>query len=170
MEHWFQDGLKISLDYHLGDSVRNGRGYLTISFPVRPLSVCQLDEPVAACSFPTTFDSRNDPNSLKGNIIPRFALICTSQFDDARQRDQLLPVIKAHLERCMKEESGRPLEYRLFVPHGDETKLVGFGVYESEDSWATHHDGPSVQRYRKEAAALGWNTLRCTFIKVTLVD
>ena len=101
--------------------------------------------------------------------MTRFALIATCKFDDAEQRDKLLPVLLAHGARSLKEEPGKALEFMLLVSREDDTTVVGYEAFESEESWATHHEGPSVQRLRKEAAALGYDTrTRITAIKFNI--
>ncbi|TYO60880.1 hypothetical protein FXV83_41290 [Bradyrhizobium hipponense] len=103
--------------------------------------------------------------------MPKFAIFSTANFDNAEQRDKVLPVFRAHAERCLKEEPGRALDFKILKDRDDPTKSHAFELFESESSWATHHEGPSVQILRKDCAAVGYDTRsRITAIYLHVAD
>jgi quinol monooxygenase YgiN len=69
------------------------------------------------------------------------------------RRDQLLPLLKAHGARSLKDEPGT-LHFEVLVPREDATKLLIYEVYQDEAAFEAHRNAASIARFRKEAEGM----------------
>jgi quinol monooxygenase YgiN len=81
--------------------------------------------------------------------MPKLALIATIDVTKGL-RDQLLPLLKAHGARSLKDEPGT-LQFEVLVPRDDDTKLLIYEVYRDDAAFEEHQKAASIARFRKEA-------------------
>jgi quinol monooxygenase YgiN len=93
--------------------------------------------------------------------MPKLAIIGTVEVSPGRM-DDLLPVLMAHRARCLEREPGT-LQFEILRPHGDDTKILIYEVYEDEAAFDRHWNGPSIGIARSEAAGMVTNItgVRC---------
>ena len=84
--------------------------------------------------------------------MPRLALVVTIEVVVGR-RDQLLSLLKAHKERCLKDEPGT-LQFDILLPKDDDTKVLSFEVYRDGAAFEVHRNGASLARWREESAGM----------------
>ena len=94
--------------------------------------------------------------------MPKLALIATIEVAAGR-RDQLLPLLRAHGARSLKDEPGT-LQFDVLVPRDDETKLFLYEVYRDDAAFEAHRNAASIARFREEAAGMfgSIHATRCT--------
>ena len=94
--------------------------------------------------------------------MPRFALVATIEVTTGR-RDELLPLLRAHGARCLKDEPGT-LQFDVLVPREDDAKLLLYEVYRDDAAFESHRNGASIARFREEAAGMlgKIHATRCT--------
>jgi len=63
-------------------------------------------------------------------IMPKLALIATIDVVEG-QRDRLLPLLRAHGARSLKDEPGT-LQFEALVPREDDTKLLVYEVFRDD--------------------------------------
>ncbi len=74
-----------------------------------------------------------------------------------------LALLLAHRDRCLKDEPGT-LRFDVLQP---ESNLMLYEVYADEVAFQAHRNGPSVTRFREEAAGV---ERKLTFISCSLLD
>lgn len=79
----------------------------------------------------------------------KFAVVATYEIS-TEHVEAFLPLLKAHRERCLKDEPGT-LRFDILRP---EKNLMLYEVYEDEAAFQAHRNGASVARFQKEAAAI----------------
>ena len=84
--------------------------------------------------------------------MAKFALIATLDVAPGR-RDQVLPMLMAHRNRCLKQEPGT-LAFEILTPRDDESTLLIYEVYQDDAAFDAHRNGSSVALWRQEAAGL----------------
>jgi quinol monooxygenase YgiN len=94
--------------------------------------------------------------------MSKFAVIATYEIA-ADQIDSFLPILRAHRNRCLKDEPGT-LRFEILRP---EKNLMLYEVYENEAAFQTHREGASVARFRDEAARI---ERKLTFSTGTLIE
>jgi quinol monooxygenase YgiN len=94
--------------------------------------------------------------------MSKFAVIATYEIA-ADQIDPFLPILRAHRNRCLKDEPGT-LRFEILRP---EKNLMLYEVYENEAAFQAHREGASVARFRDEAARI---ERKLTFSTGTLID
>jgi quinol monooxygenase YgiN len=67
------------------------------------------------------------------------------------KRDQVTSVLMAHRARCLKDEPGT-LQFDVMLPRDDDTRILIHEVYQNDDAFEVHRNGPSNARYREETA------------------
>jgi len=79
------------------------------------------------------------------------------------KRDQVLPLLMAHRDRCLKDEPGT-LRFEMVLPREDDSKILIHEVYQDDAAFALHRSSPSIAQWRQESAGLGVKVLatRCT--------
>jgi quinol monooxygenase YgiN len=81
--------------------------------------------------------------------MTKFAVMATYEIAQD-QIDAFLPFLRAHRERCLKDEPGT-LRFDILRP---AEKLMLYEVYEDEAAFQAHRSGASVARFQKETAAI----------------
>jgi|ERR1700722_19005325 autoinducer 2-degrading protein len=81
-------------------------------------------------------------------IMPKLALIATIDVVEG-QRDRLLPLLRAHGARSLKDEPGT-LQFEVLLPRDDDTKLLVYEVYRDDGAFEDHLNAVSIARFRKE--------------------
>jgi quinol monooxygenase YgiN len=94
--------------------------------------------------------------------MSKFAVIATYEIA-ADQIDLFLPILRAHRDRCLKDEPGT-LRFEILRP---EKNHMLYEVYENEAAFQTHREGASVARFRDEAARI---ERKLTFSTGTLIE
>lgn len=84
--------------------------------------------------------------------MPKLALIARIEVAAGR-RDQLLPLLRAHGARSLKDEPGT-LQFEVLVPREDDTSLFVYEVYRDDDAFEAHRNAASIARFREEAAGM----------------
>ena len=79
------------------------------------------------------------------------------------KRDEVVPLLTAHGARCLKDEPGT-LEFKVLIPRDDDTKILIYEVYQDDAAFEVHRNGPSIARWRNEAAGMVVKVVatRCT--------
>jgi (4S)-4-hydroxy-5-phosphonooxypentane-2,3-dione isomerase len=80
--------------------------------------------------------------------MTKLALIATIPVEG--QKDQLLPLLRAHGARCLRDEPGT-LQFEVLVPREDDTKLFVYEVYRDDAAFEEHRKAASIVRFREEA-------------------
>ena len=80
--------------------------------------------------------------------MPKLALIATIEVVKG-QRDRLLPLLKAHGARSLKDEPGT-LQFEVLLPRDDDTKLLVYEVFRDDAAFEEHGNAASIARFRKE--------------------
>jgi (4S)-4-hydroxy-5-phosphonooxypentane-2,3-dione isomerase len=80
--------------------------------------------------------------------MPKLALIATIEVVEG-QRDRLLPLLRAHGARSLKDEPGT-LQFETLVPREDDTKLLVYEVFRDDAAFEEHQNAASIARFRKE--------------------
>jgi (4S)-4-hydroxy-5-phosphonooxypentane-2,3-dione isomerase len=78
--------------------------------------------------------------------MTKFAVIATYEIA-ADQIEVFLPLLRAHRDRCLKDEPGT-LGFEILRP---EQNLMLYEVYEREAAFRGHRNGPLVARRREGA-------------------
>ena len=63
--------------------------------------------------------------------------------------DEVLPVLMAHWERCLKSESGT-LQFEVPGPRDDDGRVLLYEVYSDDAASKVHWEEPFVARVRAE--------------------
>jgi quinol monooxygenase YgiN len=94
--------------------------------------------------------------------MPKFAIIATLDIAPGR-RDQVLPMLMAHRDHCLKSEPGT-LQFEVLIPREEESKVLLYEVYRDDAAFDAHRNGPSIAQWRKEAAGMlgELHVTRCT--------
>lgn len=92
----------------------------------------------------------------------KFAVIATYEIA-ADQIGAFLPILRAHRDRCLKDEPDT-LRFEILQP---ETNLMLYELYENEAAFQAHREGASVARFRDEAAKI---ERKLVFTTCTLVE
>ncbi len=94
--------------------------------------------------------------------MPKLVVIGTVEVTAGR-RDELLPLLRAHGARSVRDEPGT-LQFQVLVPREDETKLFAIEVYRDDEAFEAHRNAASRARFREEAAGMFGTiqAMRCT--------
>ena len=97
--------------------------------------------------------------------MSRLAIIATIEVPSER-RDQLLPLLIAHRDRCLKDEPGITLQFDILLPPDDERKVFSYEVYRDDAAFDAHRNGPSIARFREEIVRMGTkiSVTRCAIL------
>ncbi|HML07528.1 MAG TPA: putative quinol monooxygenase [Xanthobacteraceae bacterium] len=97
--------------------------------------------------------------------MPKLAIVATIEIAPGR-RDELVPLLKAHRARCLRDESGT-VQFEVLLPHDGNTKVLVYEVYQDQAAFDAHWNGPSLARLREEAAGMMVNVtgIRCDLIE-----
>jgi quinol monooxygenase YgiN len=86
--------------------------------------------------------------------MSKLAIIATIEVPSERKH-QLLPLLIAHRDRCLKAEPGITLQFDILLPPDDERKVLSYEVYRDDTAFDVHRNGPSIARFREETAGMG---------------
>jgi (4S)-4-hydroxy-5-phosphonooxypentane-2,3-dione isomerase len=94
--------------------------------------------------------------------MPKLALIATVDVMEGR-RDQLLPLLRAHGARCLKDEPGT-LQFEVLVPREDAARLFVYEVYRDDLAFEEHRRAASIVQFRNETNGMfsKIDVTRCT--------
>ncbi len=84
--------------------------------------------------------------------MPKFAVIGTIEIAPGRTQE-FVPLLMAHRARCLHDEPGT-LRFDVLLPQEDATKVMLYELYRDEAAFDTHWNGPSLARFREEAARM----------------
>ena len=85
--------------------------------------------------------------------MSRLAVIATIEVPSER-RHQLLPLLIAHRDRCLKDEPEITLQFDILLPPDDKKKVLSYEVYRDDTAFDAHRNGPSIVQFREETAGL----------------
>jgi autoinducer 2-degrading protein len=94
--------------------------------------------------------------------MTKYAVVATYEIAED-QIEAFLPFLRAHRDRCLKDEPGT-LRFDILRPAG---KLMLYEVYENEAAFQAHRNGASVKRFQEEAAAI---PRKLTFVTCDLLE
>lgn len=94
--------------------------------------------------------------------MSKYAVVATYEIT-AEQIGVFLPLLKAHRDRCLRDEPGT-LRFDILQP---ERNLMLYEVYENEAAFQAHRNGKSLVRFMQEAAHVERNL---TYFACTLFD
>ena len=80
--------------------------------------------------------------------MDKLAIVATAEIAPGRM-DEVVPLLMAHRERCLKSESGT-LQFEVLRPRDDDSKVLFYEVYRDDAAFKAHWDGPFVARVRAE--------------------
>ena len=77
--------------------------------------------------------------------------------------EDLLALLKAHRDRCLRDEPGT-LEFELFRPREDSSAILVYELYQDDAAFETHRNAASMARFRAEGAEMNIKitATRCT--------
>ncbi|MBC9032161.1 antibiotic biosynthesis monooxygenase [Sphingomonas sp. JC676] len=80
-------------------------------------------------------------------------------------RERLLTALAAHKARCLANEPGT-LQFEILAPREEEARVLLYEVYQDDDAFEVHRNGPSIARFREETARMveGLHVTKCTFV------
>ena len=81
--------------------------------------------------------------------MPKLAIVATAEIAPGRM-DEVLPLLAAHRERCLREEPGT-LRFEILRPRDNGATLLFYEVYTDDAAFKEHWEGPSITRFRAEA-------------------
>lgn len=84
--------------------------------------------------------------------VANLAIIATIEIVPGR-KEQLLPLLLAHKDRCLADEPGT-LQFEVLAPHDDDSKLLVYEVYQDAPAFDAHRNGASIAQFRKESAGM----------------
>jgi quinol monooxygenase YgiN len=96
--------------------------------------------------------------------MSKFAIVGTFEIE-LGQKETVLPLLKAHAERCVKGESGT-LQFDLLEPINEDNKIMVYEVYQDEAAFGEHWNGPYVKQIIEETSGMIKNRsgIRCSII------
>ena len=94
--------------------------------------------------------------------MSKFAVVATYDIEP-EQIDIFVPMLKAHRDRCLRDEKGT-LHFDILQP---EHNLMIYEVYEDEAAFQAHRNGKSLERFMQEAANV---ERRLTYIPCALIE
>jgi (4S)-4-hydroxy-5-phosphonooxypentane-2,3-dione isomerase len=74
--------------------------------------------------------------------MAKLALVATAEIAPGR-KGEVLPLLMAHRERCLKSESGT-LQFEVLTPYDDDSKVLFYEVYSDDAAFKVHWEGPFV--------------------------
>lgn len=91
-----------------------------------------------------------------------FAVVATYEIASDKI-DAFLPHLRAHRDRCLRDEPGT-LQFDILRPGKN---LMLYEVYENETAFEAHRNGASVARFRQETDAI---ERKLTFVTCSVLD
>jgi (4S)-4-hydroxy-5-phosphonooxypentane-2,3-dione isomerase len=84
--------------------------------------------------------------------MAKLALVATAEIAPGR-KGEVLPLLMAHRERCLKSESGT-LQFEVLGPRDDDRRVLFDEVYSDDAAFKVHWEGPFVARVRAETKGM----------------
>lgn len=81
--------------------------------------------------------------------MARFAIVATMDIAEGRM-DELMPLLLAHRDRCLKEEPGT-LRFDVLRPKKLASQVMLYEEYIDDAAFQVHWNGASVARFRSES-------------------
>ena len=79
--------------------------------------------------------------------------------------EKVLPLLAAHRDRCLRDETGT-LKFEVLRPRDDDTVILLYELYQDDAAVEAHFNGPSRARFQNEAGQM----VRITATRCTLVE
>jgi quinol monooxygenase YgiN len=76
--------------------------------------------------------------------MAKLAIVATAEIAPGRM-DDVLRLLMAHRERCLKSESGT-LQFEVLRARDDDSKVLFYEVYSNDGAFKVHWEGPFVAR------------------------
>ena len=94
----------------------------------------------------------------------KFANVVTIQLRQGNA-DAVLAALLAHKERSLRDETG-VLQFEVLRPHGDDSTLMTYEVYQDEAAFDAHRVAPSLAQMFKETENMVANLsgIRCALV------
>jgi len=80
--------------------------------------------------------------------MAKLAIVGTVEIAPGRM-DEALPLLKAHRERCLKDEPGS-LQFEILKPRDKDDTILLYEVYSDDAAFKAHWEGPLVARAQAE--------------------
>ena len=84
--------------------------------------------------------------------MAKLAIIGTVRAMPGRRND-LLPLLTAHRDRCLKDEPGT-LQFEIFAARENETDVLLYELYRDDAAFESHRTGASFTRWRAETVEM----------------
>jgi quinol monooxygenase YgiN len=84
--------------------------------------------------------------------MAKLAIVATIKTAPGR-RDEYLKHLRAHADRCRKNEPGT-LQFEILTPHEDPDGLMLYEVYASPEAFQAHWQGESMKQMRRDSEGL----------------
>jgi (4S)-4-hydroxy-5-phosphonooxypentane-2,3-dione isomerase len=84
--------------------------------------------------------------------MAKLAIVATAEIAPGRT-DEVLSLLMAHRERCLKDEPGT-LQFEVLLPRDDDGRVLFYEVYSDDAAFKAHWEGPFVARIRAEAKGM----------------
>jgi autoinducer 2-degrading protein len=84
--------------------------------------------------------------------MAKLAIVATLKTAPGK-REEYLPHLKAHGERCRATEPGT-LQFEIMLPHDDPDTILLYELYESPEAFQVHWNGPSIKQTQQETQGL----------------
>ena len=97
--------------------------------------------------------------------MAKFAIVATFEIAQGRM-DEFLPLLRAHRDRCLKDEPGT-LRFDVLSPRNEANTVVLYEVYTDDAAFKVHWDGVHVARMRAETAGM---VTKLSGIRCSLLD
>ena len=97
--------------------------------------------------------------------MAKLAIVATLKTAPGK-RDEYLPHLKAHGERCRATEPGT-LKFEIMLPHEEPDTILLYELYASPEAFDAHWNGASMQKIRAESQGLmiGLKGTRCDLVE-----
>jgi quinol monooxygenase YgiN len=97
--------------------------------------------------------------------MPKLAIIVTIEVTHGH-KDDLLPLLMAHRDRCLRDEAGVTLLFEVLAPRDDDTKVISYEVYRDDAAFEAHRSGRSIAQFREDTAGMisKMQVTQCTVI------
>jgi quinol monooxygenase YgiN len=80
--------------------------------------------------------------------MTKLAIVATAEIAPGRM-DEVLPLLAAHRERCLREEPGT-LQFEVLRPRDNDATVLFYEVYADDAAFKAHWEAPSIARVRTE--------------------
>jgi quinol monooxygenase YgiN len=71
-------------------------------------------------------------------------------------REQVLPLMMAHRERCLRDEPGT-LQFEVVLPRDDDSRMLIYEVYQDDTAFEAHRNAPSRAQWLKDTVGMDVN-------------